>query len=388
MEILAVNTSHDTSIVTFHDGEVTNVFEEARHRRDKHWTPSPDEAELITLSQRGLHKPDHLIFTSFDRRGLDFTFSDEVRQDRLLARDIIGAFAQTQLTRTRIEEIMEDFNVDKDNPRISVQENNIDADEIINHAIASQLEMNEYVFDLEHHLYHAECGYYFSPWYDKNEDVIAITWDGGGAQRHHSTHPNYQEIESIYYIQGKETEPKLQWQRLSNTRSLGDAKGGTFDNELESCLHCPEDLETTIEGVPTVFTSQPSMGMNFSNLSAALGCEKMGRAPGKVMGMASYAGVPIMDKVHTRHTVAQRCELDALEHSCEIIQRALDMNPDCKRIVLSGGYSLNCTNNYKYMERFPEVTFFVDPAASDAGTAVGASLNLARLLNNETGESE
>jgi predicted NodU family carbamoyl transferase len=130
------------------------------------------------------------------------------------------------------------------------------------------------------------------------------------------------------------------------------------------------------------------MGMNFSNLSAALGCEKMGRAPGKVMGMASYAGVPIMDKVHTRHTVAQRCELDALEHSCEIIQRALDMNPDCKNIVLSGGYSLNCTNNYKYMERFPEVTFFVDPAASDAGTAVGASLNLARLLESSTGETE
>ena len=122
--------------------------------------------------------------------------------------------------------------------------------------------------------------------------------------------------------------------------------------------------------------------MNFSNLSYALGCDAEGRAAGKVMGMASYAEQPPRDNVFTRHTVAQQCELESLEHSVKVIQRALDLNPSCNRIVLSGGFSLNCTNNYKYMERFPEVDFFVDPVPHDGGTAVGAALWLHRELSS------
>ena len=127
--------------------------------------------------------------------------------------------------------------------------------------------------------------------------------------------------------------------------------------------------------------------MNFSQMSAALGCDEQGRAAGKVMGMASY-NLCNRDNVFTQHTVAQELEIKSLEKSVETIQRAIDMNPNVKNIILSGGFSLNCTNNYKYLSAFPEHDFFVDPVPHDGGTALGAALWLhERLQGEENGTS-
>ena len=55
-------------------------------------------------------------------------------------------------------------------------------DKEVNQIMADQLGVENYYFDeTKHHLYHAESAYYFSPWYQNNESVIAIAWDGGGA---------------------------------------------------------------------------------------------------------------------------------------------------------------------------------------------------------------
>tara|TARA_X000000368_G_scaffold313334_1_gene250955 strand:- start:307 stop:669 length:363 start_codon:yes stop_codon:yes gene_type:complete len=114
-------------------------------------------------------------------------------------------------------------------------------------------------------------------------------------------------------------------------------------------------------------------------MSYALGCDEQGRAAGKVMGMASY-GKPVWN-VWSKHTTANKLEHDSLEHAKTVIQKAIDLVPDCKNIVLSGGFSLNCTNNYKYLQAFPEHQFFVDPIPHDGGTAVGAAVDYWRDLN-------
>jgi predicted NodU family carbamoyl transferase len=51
---------------------------------------------------------------------------------------------------------------------------------------------------------------------------------------------------------------------------------------------------------------------------------------------------------------------------------------------LSGGYSLNCTNNYKYLDAFPDHQFFVDPIPHDGGTGAGAAIWFERMLKNGT----
>ena len=373
MKILGVNISHDTSCAVIEDGEVVSVYEEERSRRSKWWSPTDDssnvyeELGLLSIDHKQLHRPDLLTFASFDRRDLKLDFKDRVLKDRVLQGELISVLSEQQLTRDRLEYIAKTYK-DAINP---IHEH-LHEDELICQGIAKQCQVEKYNFIPEHHYFHAVCGSHLSPY----DECIVITWDGGGYNSHWQDYPRYQEIECIWHY--KDNKVEALWKRYSNHRFVSELQDN-FPGYGEDCLHCKEDLEVEIDGVPSVFTSYPSMGMNFSNMSYALGCDEKGRAAGKVMGMASYGDMH--PKVFTKHTVAQQLEHVSLEHSKEIIQYAIDMVPDCKNIVLSGGYSLNCTNNYKYLQAFPDHQFFVDPIPHDGGTAVGAALHEWRKLN-------
>tara|TARA_B100000073_G_scaffold218776_1_gene182016 strand:- start:415 stop:1545 length:1131 start_codon:yes stop_codon:yes gene_type:complete len=373
MKILGVNISHDTSCAVIEDGEVVSVYEEERSRRSKWWSPTDDNSNvyedlgLLSIDHKQLHRPDLLTFASFDRRDLKLDFKDRVLKDRVLQGELISVLSEQQLTRDRLEYIAKTYK-DAINP---IHEH-LHEDELICQSIANQCQVEKYNFIPEHHYFHAVCGSHLSPY----DECIVITWDGGGYNSHWQDYPRYQEIECIWHY--KDNKVEALWKRYSNHRFVSELQDN-FPGYGEDCLHCKEDLEVEIDGVPSVFTSYPSMGMNFSNMSYALGCDEKGRAAGKVMGMASYGDMH--PKVFTKHTVAQQLEHVSLEHSKEIIQYAIDMVPDCKNIVLSGGYSLNCTNNYKYLQAFPDHQFFVDPIPHDGGTAVGAALHEWRKLN-------
>ena len=372
--ILGVNISHDTSCAVLEDGEIKHVYEEERSRRAKWWSPIDDSEEnyrdlgLLSIDHKQLHQPDLLTIASFDRRQYKVSFHERVYKDRILQGEIISAFAEKQLSRSRLDEILSSFG----SSVFGKSEEYVLEDDSIAQAIARQCRVDEYDFPQEHHYLHAVCGSHLSPY----DECIVITWDGGGFYSHWDTHPNYQEIEGIWHY--KDNVVKPMWKRYSNHRFV-DELANNFPGYGEDVCHCFEEETIEIDGVPSVFTSAPSMGMNFSNMSYALGCDTMGRAAGKVMGMASYG--QMRDDVYTKHNVAQRLEHTSLEHSCKIIENAMQLVPDCKNIVLSGGYSLNCTNNYKYLQRYPDYQFFVDPIPHDGGTAVGAALDLWRRIN-------
>ena len=92
----------------------------------------------------------------------------------------------------------------------------------------------------------------------------------------YDTHPNYQEIEGIWKC-SPNTTPVPQYQKFSNHRFCGE-----FTQSVLSVItwkivsHVLTDLTQTIDGVECVFSSLPSMGMNFSNMSYALGCDDEG----------------------------------------------------------------------------------------------------------------
>lgn len=70
--------------------------------------------------------------------------------------------------------------------------------------------------------------------------------------------------------------------------------------------------------------------------------------------------------------IAYKLQMETFKHTCTLIEKAINLTGK-KKIVLSGGYFLNCVNNYKYTKKFPELEFFVDPIPHDAGTAIGAA---------------
>ena len=390
--ILGINTSHDTAVAVLIDGEVEDVFEEERSRRSKYWSPHTEFSEqdgydnfgLLCIDHKQLHKPDYLAFASFDRRELKLNTHKRVFKDRLLQGEMIKDFSAQQLNLARLEDIQQKYpNEIKEFEVVTSLANSkhMGQDDHINEAIAGQLECKVYDFKQEHHYFHAVCGSYLSPY----DECIVVTWDGGGFQSHFDDWPNYQEIECIWHYKKDgviaEGGPEIRclYKRYSNHRFVNDLSQRLFENWGEASCVCYEDETHMINGVESVFTSLPSMGMNFSNMSHALGCDDEGRAAGKVMGMASYGKV--VDNVWSKHTTANRLEHDSLAHATTVIQKAIDMVPDCKNIVLSGGYSLNCTNNYKYLQAFPEHQFFVDPIPHDGGTAVGCALDYWRDIN-------
>ena len=57
----------------------------------------------------------------------------------------------------------------------------------------------------------------------------------------------------------------------------------------------------------------------------------------------------------------------------------------CKNITLSGGYALNCLNNYRLAQELPpEVNLFIEPNADDAGVAIGAGKYMYYKLSEST----
>ena len=346
---------------------------------------------LHTIHSKGLvdvlsEDDSELIFASFDRRDMKLHCDREaLMEDRLMAQEFAADLAREQLTTARLDVLQEEY------PNLKLkQEWMEDMDETIHDAMAEQFEnVEEYHYDTEHHMYHANSGYYLSPFFSKGEDALAIAWDGGGAKSYHKTHPNYQEIESIWKCNFEEKTITPAWKKMSNHRALGDFASTNFPNMYHDSAHCLKDLETVIDGVRVTLTSHPSSGMNFSNMSYAFGADIQGRAAGKVMGMASY-GRLLADKPDRfdRHVVAQMCEEESFKNACSVIRRAIEINPECKNLVLSGGFSLNCTNNYRYLQEFPELNIFVDPVPHDGGTAVGAAFWLHYQNQNNDVEVE
>ena len=390
MKIIGYNSSHETSLCQFDTDtwEIDFLYEEERFRRVKQYTPEPPQHQLLCIERNHIETPDHFIGCSFDRR--EFQDGDGLKFNRQLLkynkkfnRELLEFIEKEQMTLERLKEFQKmypDVFEEIDYGHLS-QPN--ETDDRLHSVVAEQLFLEEYVYELEHHLYHAECGYWFSPWREKDK-AIAIVQDGGGAKLYHDKgFPNYQEVETVYLCQ-PDTVPEKQYQRMSNYRYMDGWSGDLFYEESrERCTSAP-DLIKDMDGVETVFSSKPSMGQIFSALSLYFGFDRLGRAAGKVMGAASYQNWyeegTYFDM--TTYSMGNQLQQKAFDHTCTVIQKAIDKNPDVKNIILSGGYALNCTNNAKYLEAFPDHQIFVDPVAHDGGTAVGGAIRLARAIKH------
>lgn len=68
--------------------------------------------------------------------------------------------------------------------------------------------------------------------------------------------------------------------------------------------------------------------------------------------------------------LAYHVQKETEQQMINLIQKAVDITGETN-IVISGGYGLNCVANYKYVNHFKDLKFFIDPVAHDGGTAIG-----------------
>jgi carbamoyltransferase len=96
------------------------------------------------------------------------------------------------------------------------------------------------------------------------------------------------------------------------------------------------------------------------------------------------------DNSHTeyqnRRDLAYACQTQTQEQALDLILSAAKMTGKNK-VVLSGGYGLNCVANYWYLDKLNEegIELYVEPISNDGGSAIGAAL-LYYYSTNESSE--
>jgi|TARA_E500000318_G_C3549804_1_gene208386 predicted NodU family carbamoyl transferase len=218
--------------------------------------------------------------------------------------------------------------------------------------ILKQIKYNDVKFYFKnHHLCHATCGYYFSEF----KEATAIITDGGGELIEHET---FEVMESIFKINDKEI--IKYYQQASNQRSQ-------YFQDWETVRE--KNIKDKKFNFDLKLTNQPIGGYKYMLYKTAAGFKE--HEEGQLMGIAAYKDkqTNLNKKVLE---IAHEAQEKTLQERIQLIEKALSYS-NCSNIILSGGYHLNCANNFKIVKHFPKLKFFVDPIPYDGGTAVGAA---------------
>ena len=131
---------------------------------------------MLCIERTAIQKPDAFIGASFDRRLSPLDWDTKALQyDKKTMQSIIDFIQEEQMTHDRIVEMIEKFKkyIPSEDYKHLIKEYEekvyleSEQDDGLHGRVADQLEMEEFHYEIEHHLYHAECGYWFSPWREK-----------------------------------------------------------------------------------------------------------------------------------------------------------------------------------------------------------------------------
>ncbi len=342
MRVLGINISHDASSCLYEDGEIKFYIEDERLAWEKHYQYSiPMKTKywgLQKILDLKIDRFDHIIFSSFRQRDID---------DTLIISDILDQIRSC-----------------------SIKIDNI------------------HFLKKEHHLYHAYNAFYNSNF----EEAVALIIDGAGAYLEDDVNLNednklnkvYREIESIYNFK-KDGQREVLYKHYSNHQFQYGVR----------------NIDITKEPYELVKSNLVSCGRMFSAASKKVGLDE-GYGAGTFMAMAPYA--EDVDKVSwvkdgilteqaqmslnpdnkitlwkDKAKLAYKVQEATKEMTINLIQKAIDKSK-CNNVVMSGGYFLNCVNNYEYLKAFPDVNFYIDPMAHDGGTSIGAVYFLCEAL--------
>lgn len=91
-----------------------------------------------------------------------------------------------------------------------------------------------------------------------------------------------------------------------------------------------------------------------------------------------------LTKMQNRRDLAYACQTQTQEQVLNLIKKASALTGH-KKVVISGGYGLNCVANYWYLEQLKDtgIEIYVEPISNDAGTAMGAALMFHRELTKD-----
>lgn len=260
----------------------------------------------------------------------------------------------------------------------------------------------------QHHKVHAACAFYRSGF----DEAVAVVIDGAGSAQQGQTHEGaviLWEVESIFdcsYPDNIKTIYKHFGCRdpivtviNSNTDSKNYGEEGTFTSVVSGHAGITKVYEAVTQylgfqaieagktmglfpygkpndNIPKLFTSDTKIPVSNRSLIVPT------YPNGAVVNHLNYDelsntvdNVQELPDMQNRKDLAYACQIETQEQALDLIITASRLTGK-KKVVLSGGYGLNCVANYHYLERLNEegIELFVEPISNDGGTAIGAAL--------------
>jgi carbamoyltransferase len=351
MYILGINAYHaDASAVLVHDGELVAALEEERFRRIKHWAGFPTESIRKCLEIAGIRGTDvsHVAISRDPKANLlrkaAFAISNGMKLSNIVNRT-------RNLRKVR------------------------DVDEELARALGVDRRALPEIHFVEHHPAHLASAFFVSPF----EDAAICAIDGFGdyvststafgrgnhiellgkvsyphslgvlytAVTQHLGFPNYGDEFKVMGL-GPYGEPEY----VKELRRLITLKpGGRFELTRKYFRHWDEGVSMEWEG------GSPTMGPLFTpELERLLGPARQPHEP-----------------LDSRHENLAR-SLQAVYEECAFhVLNALWTATKNPRLCLAGGCAMNSVANGKVRDNTPFRDVYIQPAASDNGTALGAA---------------
>ena len=257
---------------------------------------------------------------------------------------------------------------------------------------------------LEHHLYHASSGFYASGF----DEAVCIIIDCFGAnyKLNHLIDLGVKEFEinsnidlefvettTIYEAQYPNKFDVL-WKNFLIEPS-DDMIGHYPDNFFEILNDCKKISVNSAYDIGIMYEAVSyHLGFGQENCGKAMGLSAYGKYNEELPRLVMNNGMSNMNVFYsseflniTNHPELRTCKTStcegadlawAVQKAMEYIlvlrvKQVLKLKPNTKNIVFTGGCAMNICANTVMCEEFPNINFFIDPIAGDAGQSLGAA---------------
>lgn len=355
MNILGINAYHgDASAALVIDGDLVAAVEEERFTRVKHDTSFPTLAIQWCLEQAGL-SPDDIDHISLSK-------NPKANLGRRV-RFAIGSPAGRRMARTRVANLRKTLGAK------STMEDKLG---ITNKPLRAQTHFTE------HHRSHIASSFFVSPFddaavlsIDGMGDMISARWGTGkGRELNLMGEVGFPHSLGIYYtaitqylgfpnygdeykVMGLASYGKPTY--MNEMRKVLTANGLDYRLGLEFFRHQKVGSQMTWDGGSP--TQEALWG---DGMLAAFGPQRSD--PSSELEERHY------DIAHSMQKHLEEIELGMLRKLHEIT--------GSKKLCLAGGVALNCVANGRIIQDTPFEELYIQPAANDAGTSVGAAYHV------------
>lgn len=258
----------------------------------------------------------------------------------------------------------------------------------------------------EHHLGHAACAFYNSG-FDK---AVAIIVDGAGTYKQEKL-----DEEGRVVCEGFETESIWMCEYPANFavvhKVYGSNQGPKFSNGVFDFDGGAVTITKAYEAVSQY------LGFGFIEAGKTMGLAPYGKKDSSIpplfignratkdLFVPNYPAGAFIDQARfpqfrqennprdwhrdpsklkdIEKNLAWQIQHDTQELVGNLIQTAVEAT-GVKKVVIAGGYGLNCVANYYFKKRFPDVEIYCEAIAHDGGTTIG----LAKIVHHTTTKDE